>query len=345
MWLQVAGIQLNASVKVVSNTVSDGIRTTVMTRPLAGLTPHHHTFNAKQMSLDFISALGSSPTFSYHSSKTTATIAMWPSHSTAAADPTTAGGKFGFFQNTPVTGRTCPALPCKFRNDFAGEVGYEIVTKAQPVHVTALGRSGAHLKAGAMISIWDAATKKVIASAEVGPAVAGATTSGYTYVDLATPVTLKANTKYLVTQACTPGMPDVWSDTNANLHGELSAYATVGNGVFSHTDACPTASSTPGRWAGIGTFKIAVPPHPAPKQGSLPYSCVCSIPAAPFGHGKGTLKYLETGETIGFPPRCNLGSGGPANGTEGEDYSVMKNKNPTCDIRTYVGGLSTCHHG
>ena len=24
--------------------------------------------------------------------------------------------------------------------------------------------------------------------------------------------------------------------------------------------------------------------------------------------------------------------------------TVLRDKNPTCDIRTYVGGLSTCHH-
>ena len=60
--------------------------------------------------------------------------------------------------------------------------------------------------------------------------------------------------------------------------------------------------------------------------------CVCSIPAAKFGQGQGDLEYLTTGETIGFPFRCNP--------TE----SVLHAKNPTCDIRTYAGGLSTCHH-
>ena len=60
--------------------------------------------------------------------------------------------------------------------------------------------------------------------------------------------------------------------------------------------------------------------------------CLCSVPALPFGQGQGTLEYLPTGETIGFPLRCNP--------TE----SVLTNRNPTCDIRTYVGGLSTCHH-
>jgi len=60
--------------------------------------------------------------------------------------------------------------------------------------------------------------------------------------------------------------------------------------------------------------------------------CVCSVPAQPFGQGTGVLEYLPTGETIGFPLRCN------------NMESVLRDQNPTCDIRTYVGGLSTCHH-
>ena len=145
------GIKLNASVTVLSHTVEGGVRTIVVTRPLKGLTPHHHDFDARKMSLNFIAAVGSGSDFAYHKAKTTATMALWPS-----------GG------------------------------------------------------------------------------------------------------------------------------------------------------------------------------GAKPATCVCAIPAAPFGQGVGTLKYLPTGEVIGFPFRCNLGDA---------DFSVMKNRNPTCDIRTYLGGLSTCHHG
>ncbi len=38
--------------------------------------------------------------------------------------------------------------------------------------------------------------------------------------------------------------------------------------------------------------------------------------------------------TIGFPPRCS----------PYPSETVLRDQNPTCDIRTYVGGLSTCHH-
>ena len=68
-------------------------------------------------------------------------------------------------------------------------------------------------------------------------------------------------------------------------------------------------------------------------------ACVCSNPAAEFGRGTGTITYVDplgkATSTIGFPPRC-------------QPYpreTVLRDKNPTCDIRTYVGGLSTCHHG
>jgi hypothetical protein len=65
-------------------------------------------------------------------------------------------------------------------------------------------------------------------------------------------------------------------------------------------------------------------------------ACVCSQPALPFGQGAGMLKYLPTGQTIGFPAnRC----------AEFPRTELLKTKNPTCDLRSYVGGLMTCHHG
>ena len=64
-----AGVQLKTSITMVSNTVSNGERTVVMTRPLAGLTSQHHTFAVTQLSMDFISAVGSTPDFSYHKAR------------------------------------------------------------------------------------------------------------------------------------------------------------------------------------------------------------------------------------------------------------------------------------
>jgi hypothetical protein len=152
-----AGVRLSTSVQIIRHSVADGKRTLVLARTLRGLTPQHHSFDAQQLSLDFITAVGSTPTFSYHRASTVGTLPLWPAPK-AAAD--------------------------------------------------------------------------------------------------------------------------------------------------------------------------------------VPATCVCSVPAAPFGRGTGTIEYLggpakPAGDEIGFPFRC-------------EQYpreTVLRDQNPTCDIRTYVGGLSTCHHG
>jgi len=83
----------------------------------------------------------------------------------------------------------------------------------------------------------------------------------------------------------------------------------------------------------VGT--LALWPKASSDGASPAFSCVCSVPAAAFGKGTGTIKYLPTGEVIGFPPRCD----------PFPRETVLRDHNPTCDIRTYVGGLSTCHHG
>jgi|EP00945_MAST-04E_sp_MAST-4E-sp1_P006781 hypothetical protein len=139
------GVEISNSLSIISSKVSNGVRTVQLTRGLKGITPQHHTFHAKQLKIDLISAVGSSPALSYHKTKTVGVITLWPTN-----------------------------------------------------------------------------------------------------------------------------------DENV---------------------------------------------------------CLCSIPAAPFGHGTGTLEYLPTGEVIGFPFRCV------------PSETIFSSRNPTCDIRTYEGGLSTCHHG
>ena len=63
------GDRLATSVTLVSNTVVDGRRTIVVTRPFKGLTPHHYTFDASAdapATMNFLTAYGSSPVFAYH---------------------------------------------------------------------------------------------------------------------------------------------------------------------------------------------------------------------------------------------------------------------------------------
>ena len=78
-----AGTVLKKSVTVVSNTVVNGLRTVVLTRPLQGATTQHYTFDPSNLQMDFINAVGSSPTLAFHKSSTAASIALWP---TGAAD-------------------------------------------------------------------------------------------------------------------------------------------------------------------------------------------------------------------------------------------------------------------
>ncbi len=61
-----AGQLLPPSVTVVSNTVQAGRRTVVLTRPVAGASPLHYTFNPATLLLTFINAIGASPDLSYH---------------------------------------------------------------------------------------------------------------------------------------------------------------------------------------------------------------------------------------------------------------------------------------
>lgn len=71
-------------------------------------------------------------------------------------------------------------------------------------------------------------------------------------------------------------------------------------------------------------------------------ACVCASDPAPFGQGKGFLSYEPTNQTgergrptkIGFNNHC---AKQPAS-------DLLAMKNPTCDVRTYVGGQISCHH-
>ena len=80
-------------------------------------------------------------------------------------------------------------------------------------------------------------------------------------------------------------------------------------------------------------------PHGAAEMRLWPTNspvCVCSIPAAEFGAGKGSLEYMPTSSTVRFDrPRCD----------DQPREDLIAQRNPTCDIRTYVGGLDSCRHG
>ena len=61
-------------------------------------------------------------------------------------------------------------------------------------------------------------------------------------------------------------------------------------------------------------------------------ACVCGAKHIPFGEAKGFLKYENS--SIGFQNLCKPE---PAS-------DLLSEKNPTCDLRTYSGGQTACHH-
>lgn len=114
------------------------------------------------------------------------------------------------------------------------------------------------------------------------------------------------------------------------------AAPTSGSYSFDPTALTLNFIAAVGQTAAFGPHNAA--PHGADTVRLWPSTpvCVCAVPATPFGQGSGKIKYLPTGETVGFAPnRCPPQPRG----------DLLAQRNPTCDLRTYVGGLATCHHG
>ena len=72
------GTELSTSVKIVSNTVVDNIRTVVVSRPVKGASKDHYSFQTIPGDLPLISAIGNSVQLSYHKSKMGSTLTLLP---------------------------------------------------------------------------------------------------------------------------------------------------------------------------------------------------------------------------------------------------------------------------
>ena len=72
------GTELSTSVKIVSNTVVDNIRTVIVSRPVKGASKDHYSFQTIPGDLSLISAIGNSAQLSYHKSKTGSKITLLP---------------------------------------------------------------------------------------------------------------------------------------------------------------------------------------------------------------------------------------------------------------------------
>ena len=71
-------------------------------------------------------------------------------------------------------------------------------------------------------------------------------------------------------------------------------------------------------------------------------SCLCKQPPKPFGQATGSLVYNPTKQ----PEDVGVGTVGfYANKCQDLPFtSLIAQKNPTCDVRYYSGGLMSCHH-
>jgi len=100
------GDELAPSVTVISNEVTNGVRTVVVTRPFKGLTPKHFTFRPETVStLNFITAVGSSPAFAYHKAHDAGMVTF-----TAVGDPTCLCDKGAQGKLCDTNGTSCGAF-------------------------------------------------------------------------------------------------------------------------------------------------------------------------------------------------------------------------------------------
>ena len=71
-------------------------------------------------------------------------------------------------------------------------------------------------------------------------------------------------------------------------------------------------------------------------------NCICNGKPAPFGAGTGTLTYIANASQ---PNDVGTGTVSFANSCPPQPRSdLLEQKNPTCDVRTYRGGQTACHH-
>ena len=71
--------------------------------------------------------------------------------------------------------------------------------------------------------------------------------------------------------------------------------------------------------------------------------CVCDHPA-PFGKTKGTIEYYGPTNYTLYPGRATQSLGFNKNCVAEPHADLLHQRNPTCDLHTYAGGLSCCHH-
>ena len=81
------GTDSSPSIKVISNSVHDGVRTVVISRPLQGKNDDYFSFDATSSDIPIIAAVGSTAAFGFHKDKAPAKLTMLPIDGTACVCP------------------------------------------------------------------------------------------------------------------------------------------------------------------------------------------------------------------------------------------------------------------
>ena len=121
------------------------------------------------------------------------------------------------------------------RSNFTGWIGMRFTVGSSPVTVTALGRYVASGSSGShTMKIVNAANSQDVTGASVSVSTSGATVGTFAYANLASSVTLNANTTYyLMSQEASGG--DTWYDMNTSI--QTTAVAAETAAIYSYDGA------------------------------------------------------------------------------------------------------------
>lgn len=139
------------------------------------------------------------------------------------------------------------------RNNFTGSVGYKITTGDNRMSVSALGffdhnRDG--LASSHQVGIWDATGSTMLATVTVAAGTVDPLYEFFRYHDLPTPLTLEANTSYLIAAEVTSG-GDIWynnsvsGDFNPSLDPTYAGFSVDAFGQFFPSSFAAPTSVTP----------------------------------------------------------------------------------------------------
>lgn len=161
--------------------------------------------------------------------------------------------KYTTQSETAQTGLVVETTPGSLRNDFSGYVGLRFKVGASPLTITELGRFVVAGNAGShLVKLVTASDGADVAGGSVAVTTSGATAAQYCYAPLAAPVTLRADTEYLLVTLETQG-GDQWHDWDTMVTG--SSAATILSAAWGPLSGGWYYSGTAGQAFGPVDFK------------------------------------------------------------------------------------------